>query len=96
MNTDGRREVLGMTIGASEAEPFRTKFLRDLVRRGLSGVTLVLGDAHEGVKAATALALSAMWRRCRVHFQPNAPAHAGRSGGRVITAFIATWRSSSA
>jgi transposase-like protein len=38
VNTDGRREVLGMKIGASEAEPFWTEFLRSLTRRGLRGV----------------------------------------------------------
>ena len=51
VNTDGRREVLGMTIGNSEAEPFWTEFLRSLTRRGLRGVRLVVSDAHEGVKA---------------------------------------------
>ena len=66
VNTDGRREVLGMAIGASEAEPFWTEFLRDLVRRGLSGVKLVISDAHEGIKAATARVLSTTWQRCRV------------------------------
>lgn len=69
VNTDGRREVLGMAIGASEAEPFWTEFLPDLVRRGLSGVKLVISDAHEGIKAATARVLSTTWQRCRVHFQ---------------------------
>jgi transposase-like protein len=52
VNTDGRREVLGMTIGASEAETFWTEFLRQLARRGLRGVKLVISDAHEGIKAA--------------------------------------------
>jgi transposase-like protein len=50
VNTDGRREVLGMTIGHSEAEPFWTEFLRSLARRGLRGVKLVVSDAHEGLK----------------------------------------------
>ncbi|ORE91092.1 transposase for insertion sequence element IS1081 [Stappia sp. 22II-S9-Z10] len=90
VNTDGRREVLGMAIGASEAEPFWTEFLRDLVRRGLSGVKLVVSDAHEGIKAATARVLSTTWQRCRVHFQRNALAHAGKSSRRVVSAFIAT------
>lgn len=90
VNTDGRREVLGMAIGASEAEPFWTEFLRDLVRRGLSGVKLVISDAHEGIKAATARVLSTSWQRCRVHFQRNALAHAGKSSRRVVSAFIAT------
>jgi putative transposase len=59
VNTDGRREVLGMTIGNSEAEPFWTEFLRSLTRRGLRGVKLVISDAHEGLKAAIAKVLGA-------------------------------------
>lgn len=51
VNSDGRREVLGMAIGASEAETFWTGFLRNLARRGLRGVKLVISDAHEGIKA---------------------------------------------
>ena len=47
VNSDGRREVLGMDIGPSEAEPFWTAFLRKLARRGLRGVKLVISDAHE-------------------------------------------------
>ena len=46
VNGDGRREVLGMAIGASEAETFWTDFLRSLARRGLRGVKLVISDAH--------------------------------------------------
>ena len=52
VNGDGRREVLGMAVGASEAETFWTDFLRGLARRGLRGVKLVISDAHEGLKAA--------------------------------------------
>ena len=52
VNTDGRREVLGMQIGTSEAEPIGTEFLRKLTRRGLRGVKLVISDAHEGIKTA--------------------------------------------
>ena len=52
VNTDGRREVLGMEVGTSEAEPIWTEFLRKLTRRGLRGVKLVVSDAHEGIKAA--------------------------------------------
>ncbi len=89
-NTDGRREVLGMEVGTSEAEPIWTEFLRKLTRRGLSGVKLVVSDAHEGIKAAVSRVLSATWQRCRVHFMRNALAHAGKSGRRVVSAFIAT------
>ena len=90
VNADGRREVLGMDIGPSEAETFRTSFLRKLTRRGLRGVELVISDAHEGLKAAVAKVLNATWQRCRVHFMRNALAHAGKSGRRVVSAFIAT------
>ena len=67
VNDDGRREVLGMTVGASEAETFWTEFLRSLARRGLRGVKLAISDAHEGLKAAVAKVLHATWQRCRVH-----------------------------
>lgn len=90
VNSDGRREVLGMDIGASEAEPFWTAFLRKLRQRGLRGVKLVVSDAHEGLKAAVAKLLNASWQRCRVHFARNALAHAGKNGRRVVAAFIAT------
>jgi transposase-like protein len=90
VNSDGRREVLGMDIGPSEAEPIWTDFLRKLARRGLRGVKLVVSDAHEGLKAAIAKVLCATWQRCRVHFMRNVLAHAGKSGRRVVSAFIAT------
>jgi len=90
VNGDGRREVLGMTIGASEAETFWTEFLRTLARRGLRGVKLVVSDAHEGLKAAIAKVLHCSWQRCRVHFLRNVLAHAGRQGRRVVAAFIGT------
>jgi putative transposase len=90
VNSDGRREVLGMEIGTSEAEPIWTEFLRQLTRRGLRGVKLVVSDAHEGIKAAVTQVLCATWQRCRVHFMRNALAHAGKSGRRVVSAFIGT------
>ena len=89
-NTDGRREVLGMDIGPSEAETFWTAFLRKLARRGLRGVQLVISDAHEGIKAAVSKVFNATWQRCRVHFMRNVLAHSGRSGRRVVSAFIGT------
>jgi transposase-like protein len=90
VNSDGRREVLGMEVGTSEAEPIWTEFLRRLTRRGLRGVKLVVSDAHEGIKAAVSKVLNATWQRCRVHFMRNVLAHAGKSGRRVVSAFIAT------
>jgi transposase-like protein len=90
VNGAGRREVLGLAIGPSEAETFWTDFLRRLARRGLRGVKLVISDAHEGLKAAVAKVLHASWQRCRVHFMRNVLAHAGKQGRRVVSAFVAT------
>src|SRR3712207_1324094 len=66
-NAEGRREVVGLHIGPSEAETFWSTFLKSLVRRGLRGVKLVISDAHEGLKAAVARVLRATWQRCWVH-----------------------------
>lgn len=85
VNTNGRREVLGMEIGTSEAEPIWTEFLRKLTRRGLRGVKLVVSDAHEGLKAAVTKVLSATWQRCCVHFMRNVLAHANKGGRRVVS-----------
>ena len=90
VNSDGGREVLRMDIGPSEAELFWTAFPRKLTRRGLRGVKLVISDAHECIKAAVSKPLCATWQRCRVHFMRNALAHAGKSGRRVVSAFIGT------
>jgi transposase-like protein len=90
VNDDGRREVLGMDVAPSEAEVFWKDFLRKLARRGLRGVQLVISDSHEGIKAAVSKVLCATWQRCRVHFMRNVLAHAGRSGRRVVSAFIGT------
>ena len=90
VNADGRREVLGMAVGSSEAEPFWLGFLRTLARRGLAGVKLVISDAHEGLKAAVTKVLRATWQRCRVHFARNALAHAGKTQRRIVSAWIGT------
>ena len=82
VNADGRREVLGMTIGHSEAEPFWVDFLRSLTRRGLRGVRLVVSDAHDGLKAAITKVLSAT------------PAFAGAGSGSAAacTSCATPWR----
>ena len=90
VNAEGVRELLGMAIGPSEAEPFWTDFLRSLTRRGLRGVKLVISDAHEGLKAAAAKVLAATWQRCKVHFLRNALAHAGKGQRQMVLAAINT------
>ena len=75
VNTDGRREVLGVATGASEAEPFWKAFLRSLADRGLRGVKLVVADDHKGLRAAAAKVFSATHQRCRVHWLRNTLAH---------------------
>jgi transposase-like protein len=75
VNTEGKREVVGLHIGPSEAEAFWSSFLKSLVRRGLRGVKLVISDAHEGLKAAIRRVMGASWQRCRVHWMRNALAY---------------------
>src|SRR5436190_22862099 len=62
-NTDGRREIVGLHIGPSEAETFWSSFLKSLARRGLRGIKLVISDAHEGLKAAIRRVFGAGWQR---------------------------------
>jgi transposase-like protein len=75
VNCDGRREVLGVSTGLSEAEPFWRAFLRSLADRGLRGVKLVIADDHKGLRAAAAKVFNATHQRCRVHWLRNALAH---------------------
>ena len=88
VDTDGRREIVGLHIGPSEAEPFWASFLKDLVRRGLKGVKLVISDAHEGLKAAIRRVIGATWQRCRVHFARNALAYVPRGQHAMVAAAI--------
>ena len=88
---DGAREVLGIDVGDSEDETFWTAFLRSLRKRGLSGVQLVISDAHEGLKAAVRRVLGgASWQRCKVHFNRNILARVGKTHGEMVTATIRT------
>ena len=86
VNTEGRREIVGLHIGPSEAEVFWTDFLRGLVKRGLAGLKLVISDAHEGLKAAIARVLQATWQRCRVHWTRNALAYVPRAQQTMVAA----------
>jgi putative transposase len=90
VNTDGVREIVGVAVGPSEAEPFWLKFLRDLTRRGLRGVKLVISDSHLGLKAAIAKVFTATWQRCRVHFMRNALAFANKGQRQMVLALINT------
>lgn len=72
VNVEGRREIIGFDIVTTESTASWTEFLRSLVARGLSGVELVISDAHGGIKAAIAQVLAeASWQRCRTHFMAN-------------------------
>ena len=78
-NTDGKREIVGLHIGPSEAEAFWGEFLGSLHRRGLRGTRLIISDAHEGLKAAIRRVFAASWQRCRVHWMRNALAYVHKS-----------------
>jgi len=87
----GDREVLGCDVGDSEDGAFWTAFLRSLRARGLSGVQLVISDAHQGlVNAIDAVLLGAAWQRCRVHFMRNVLAKIPRASGEMVAAAIRT------
>ena len=73
VNAEGKREILGLGLGPSEAAVFWLDFLRSLEKRGLKGVKLVISDAHEGLKAAIAQVFKASWQRCRVGLLKNPP-----------------------
>lgn len=90
VNAEGVREILGLRIGPSEAEPFWTDFLRSLSARGLGGVKLVIADAHPGLKSAVAKVLGGTLQRCKVHFLRNALAHAGKGQRQMVRALINT------
>ncbi len=90
VNTDGRREVLGVATGASEAEPFWTAFLRSLADRGLRGVKLVIADDHKGLRAAASRVFHASLQRCRVHWMRNAMAHLAPKQRPAVVAMLKT------
>lgn len=88
VNTEGRREIVGLHIGPSEAEPFWSFFLKGLLRRGLKGLKLVISDAHEGLKAAISKTFGATWQRCRVHWMRNALARVPKGQHAMISAAL--------
>jgi putative transposase len=91
VTADGRREVLGFAVGDSEHGAFWTAFLRSLKACGLSGVQLVISDAHEGLKAAiAAVFIGAAWQRCRVHFLRNVLARVPKGSAEMVAAAIRT------
>jgi putative transposase len=90
VNSDGRREVLGVATGPSEAEPFWKSFLRSLAGRGLRGVKLVIADDHKGLQAAAAKVFHASHQRCRVHWMRNALAHVPPKQRPAVVAMLKT------
>src|SRR5689334_12119201 len=88
VDAEGRREIVGLHLGPSEAETFWATFLRGLVKRGLKGVKLVISDAHEGLKAAIRRVLGATWQRCRVHWMRSALAHVGKGQQAMVAAAL--------
>jgi putative transposase len=88
VDAEGRREIVGLHLGPSEAETFWSAFLKSLVRRGLKGVKLVVSDAHEGLKGAIRRVLGATWQRCRVHWMRSALAHVGKGQQTMVAAAL--------
>ena len=90
VNSDGKREVLGIAVGPSEAETFWTDFLRSLADRGLRGIKLVIADDHKGLRAAARRVFNACLQRCRVHWMRNALAHAPAKQRAAVAAMLKT------
>ncbi len=90
VSTDGRREVLGVATGPTEAETFWKGFLRSLADRGLRGVKLVIADDHKGLRAAASKVFHATLQRCRIHWMRNALAHVSTKQRPAVTAMIKT------
>jgi putative transposase len=85
----GEREVLGLDLGPAEDGVFWLGFLRSLVARGLTGVRLVISDAHEGLrKAIPAVMAGASWQRCTVHFQRNMLSHTPKAAQHLVGALV--------
>jgi putative transposase len=91
VNNEGRRESLGFDVITTEDGAGWTAFLRSLVARGLSGVSLVVSDDHKGLKAAIeAVVPGASWQRCRVHFGRNLMTRVPRSSQGMVATLVRT------
>jgi putative transposase len=91
ITAEGGREVLGVDVGDSEDETFWTGFLRSLKTRGLSGVRLVISDAHAGLTAAVRRTMQGTsWQRCRVHYMRNLHALIPRAHQDMVSAAFRT------
>ena len=89
VNVEGRREIVGFDIVTTEDTAAWTAFLRSLVARGLSGVELVVSDAHGGIKAAIAAVLGdASWQRCRTHFMANLATRVPKASWPMIATMV--------
>ena len=91
VNSEGRREIIGMDVGTSEDGAFWLAFLRSLVARGLGGVELVVSDAHQGLRDAIATVFGgASWQRCRTHFMTNLLTRVPRSAQPWVATMVRT------
>jgi transposase-like protein len=88
VHESGYREVIALDVGEAETEAFWRSFLRGLVGRGLSGVQLVVSDAHAGLKKAIGQVLGCPWQRCSVHFLREALGHARREQQPMLAALL--------
>jgi transposase-like protein len=88
VHESGYREVIALDVGQAETEAFWRAFLRSLVERGLTGVQLVVSDAHAGLKKAIAQVLGCPWQRCSVHFLREALGHARREQQPMLAALL--------
>lgn len=69
---DGNREILGFLITDRESEESWSVFFDYLKERGLTGLKMIVSDAHKGLVAAIRQSFPGVsWQRCQVHFLRN-------------------------
>jgi len=77
VNQFGRREIVGVSTGLSEAEVHWRTFLESLQQRGLCGLQLITSDDHTGLRNALRTVFpSVPWQRCQFHMSQNAQQYA--------------------
>jgi putative transposase len=91
VTADGQREVLGLDVVSGEDGAGWLAFLRSLVARGLSGVALVISDAHAGLVEAIGATLGgASWQRCRTHYARNLATRVPKSAQPWVLTLLRT------
>ncbi len=87
INSQGERQILGVSVSLSEHETHWKAFLKGLKDRGMHGIQLVISDDHQGLGAARRAILGSVpWQRCQFHLQQNAQSYVPKQAMRYEVA----------